>query len=153
MGLIHDEKIPRQLGTWATGGRIRDPAGREKLLQDVRLPQVVVGGDNARECAPRVGVQAKAPLNRVRFGAVDQIEVERELRLHLALPLLCERRGRENQDPPHTAADQQFRENEASLDCLSQADVVREQQRYAWHLKGFQQRNELKVIHLDRAKE
>ena len=32
-------------------------------------------------------------------------------------------------------------------------DVVREQQRHAWHLKGFQQRNELKVIHLHRAKE
>ena len=31
--------------------------------------------------------------------------------------------------------------------------ILAVQQRNAWHLKGFQQRNELKVIHLDRAKE
>ena len=46
-----------------------------------------------------------------------------------------------------------LRENEAGFDCLPQAHVVREQQRDAWHLKGFQQGNELKIIHLDRAKE
>ena len=90
VGLIDDEKIPRQLSAWATRGGIRGAACREKLLQDVWLAQVIIGRDNARECAPRIGVQPKSPLNRMRLGAVDQIEVERELRLHLALPLLRE---------------------------------------------------------------
>ena len=105
---IHDEKIPRQLGAWSAGCRVRDSAGRQKLLQDVRLPQVVVGGDNARERSPRVGVQAKSPLNGMGFRAVDKIEVEGKFRLHLALPLLCERRGRENQDPTNAPANQQL---------------------------------------------
>src|ERR1700680_634601 len=72
---------------------------REELLQDVRLAQVVVGCDDARKRTPRIGVQPKSPLNSMRLGAVDQIEVERKLRLHLALPLLRERSWRENQDP------------------------------------------------------
>jgi hypothetical protein len=38
----------------------------------------------------------------MRFRAVDQIEVERKLHLHLALPLLCEGSGREYQDPTNT---------------------------------------------------
>src|SRR5260370_1026830 len=47
VGFVNDEKIPRQLSTWATGSRIGDTTGREKLLQDVRLAQVIVGRDNA----------------------------------------------------------------------------------------------------------
>src|SRR5688572_22020793 len=100
MGLVHDQKVPRQLGTWAAGGRFGHSASRQKLLQDVRLPQVVIGGDNAWKCAPRIGIKTQPPLDRMRFGAIDQIEVQRELRLHLALPLLCERSWRENQDAP-----------------------------------------------------
>jgi hypothetical protein len=52
-----------------------------------------------------------------------------------------------------TRTDQQFREDEAGFDCLPQAHVIREQQRDPWHFKGFQQWNELKVIHLDGAEE
>src|SRR5208282_1158045 len=88
----------------------------------------------------------------MRLGTVDQIEVERELRLHLALPLLRKRCRRENQAPPHSPTDQKFCENEARFDRLTQTNVVCQQQRDARHFKGFQQWNELKIIDLHRAK-
>jgi hypothetical protein len=66
--------------------------------------------------------------------------------------MLRKRSRRENQDPPHSPTDQKLCENKAGFDCLPQANVVRKQQRHARHFKSLQQWNELKVIHLHRAK-
>ena len=66
-------------------------ARSEELLENVRLPKIIVGSNDARVGSPWIGIKADSPLERMGFCSINKIKVESELGLHLPLPLLTER--------------------------------------------------------------
>ena len=82
VALVDDQEVPgkvrRSLGS---------AAGREELLQDVGLAQVVIGDDDAAERAPGARVHAEPAAQALGLVAVHDLEAERELLPELLLPL------------------------------------------------------------------
>ena len=148
VALVHNEQVPRQVR--GTIGRL---AGGEEALEHVRLAQVVVGGDDAAEQAPRVRVHAQ--LAACGFGAlaIHHLEIEGELLLQFVAPLRAERCRREHQHPANAAANEEFGEHETGFHGLAEAHVVGEQQAHARHPQRLQERPELVVLHPHRAVE
>src|SRR5579884_1838741 len=105
VGLVNYQQVPGKLGQGRAGFGLT--AGGEELLQNVRLLQVVIRGDGARVSAPGVRVQTEPLLQVQRFRAVDHVEAQRELILHLLLPLKAKGCWADDEDFANTAPDQQ----------------------------------------------
>ena len=103
VNLIHDEKIPRQMGR-----TVRYAAGSDKRLQNIRLLQVVERRDNPGERPPGICIEAKPSSKAVRLVAVNNVERQGKLVIHFLLPLRPERRWRQDKDTPNAPADQEF---------------------------------------------
>jgi hypothetical protein len=150
---IDNQQVPRKLCLWTTTCRVRCTASSEELLQNIRLPKVIVGSNDARVGSPRIGIKADSPLERMGFCPVDEIKVESKLGLHFPLPLLTERGRGQNQNAAHSTTDQKFSQNQASFDRFSEANIVGYQQRDPRHLQCLEKWDQLEVIHLHRAEE
>ena len=141
VALVDDEQIPGQMRR-----AFRGAAGRPELLQHVRLAQVVVGGDDAAERAPRIRIHAEPAAQALGFLAVHHLEAKRELLPQLVLPLPAQRRRRENQDAPDAAPEQQLGEDQPRFDGLAEADVVGNEQAHARHSQRLEERDELVAL-------
>ena len=148
VALIDDQQVPGQMGR-----ALRRAAGGQELLQHVRLAQVVIGGDDPAERAPRVGVHPQAAAQALGRRAVHDVEPERELLPEFFLPLPAQRGRGQDQDPSNTAPQEQLGEDQPGFDGLAQTDVVGQQQADARHAERLQQGDELVVLDADAAVE
>ena len=141
VALVHDQQVPgqvrRSLGNTGRG---------EELLPHIGLAQVVVGGDDAVEGTPGIGVHAEFSAEAVGRLPVHDLEAQGELVAEFVPPLVAERGRGEDEDAADTAAEQQFGEDQPRLDGLAEAHVVGDQQAHARHGQRLQQRHELVVL-------
>lgn len=144
VAFIDDEQIPGQVRR-----TFRRPAGGQELGENILLPQVVIGGDDAAEGTPGVRVHAKAAVQRVGLGPVHEVERQGELLPHLVAPLETERRRGQDQDALDPPPQEELAQDQTRLDGLAEADVIGDQEIDPGHLKGLQERNELEVLDLN----
>lgn len=98
---------------------------------------------------PRVDAEtALAPL-RHHVVAIEHDEGESEAAVHLVAPLQDDGGRRGNDDAADFLADQELANDQARLDCLAQADVVRDEQVHARQQQRLPQRLELIGFDLD----
>ena len=129
---------------------------RQGLLQEAEafaLLDPVHGGDEEGKGRPGIGLDAALPAEVADEVAVDDAEREAELVVHLALPVREVRGRRHDQDGAGAVAEQQFLDDQARLDGLAEAGVVRNQQVDACHVDGADERVELVVFDGDAAPE
>jgi hypothetical protein len=105
VGFINNQQILRELCLGTATCKVRRVTRCKELLQNVGLPKVIVGSDNARVCSPGIGIKAYSALKRMRFCPIDEIKIKGELGLHLPLPLLSEGCWGQDQDPANAATD------------------------------------------------
>jgi hypothetical protein len=144
VAFVDDEEVPGEVR-----GTFWGAAGSEELFEYVFLAEVVTGGDDAAEGAPRVGVHAESAAECVRFGAIDEIEREGEFVPHFVTPLQSKCGRGEDEDSLEAATEQQFGEDQSGFDGFAESHVVGDEQTDAGHAECFEQRDELEVIDLD----
>ncbi len=109
VGLVEDHQVPRR--------RLQDPAHPGGALQGVDAgDQAVVAGEGVR-----------APVGHVALGPED-LEVQVEDLVQLALPVVDQARGDHHQGPAHLAPAGQLAQDQGGLDGLAQAHLVGHQE-------------------------
>ena len=124
MGLVDDEQVPGERVPALEPLRRREEAASTSGWRRKSIDVI-----DARRHRPGVGVHPVLALDVDRGRAVEDREVERELRAQLVAPLELERRGADHEHAADAPAPEQLAQDEPGLDGLAQADVVGEQQR------------------------
>jgi hypothetical protein len=148
VAFVENEQVP-----WEVRGAFGSAAGGEELFEDVILTEVVVGGDDAAEGSPGVGVHSESAAEGMSFVAVDEVELEREFVPHFVAPLEAECGGGEDEDALDAASEEEFSEDESGFDGFTESDVVSEEEADAGHAEGFEEGDELEVVDLNGAVE
>ena len=84
------------------------------------------GDDDPREEGEGVGVQSVAAPHSLHGVGVDDLEAEAELLVHLVLPLQTQAGGADDDGSARSVTQEQLLDDQASLDRLAQAHVIRE---------------------------
>jgi hypothetical protein len=79
----------------------------------------------------------------VEFLGVEDLEIETELDLKLALPLIHDSGRGDDKHPRGAAAGGEVPEDQTSFDGFAEADIVRQEQARAWKLEGAHGRDVL----------
>ena len=146
VGLVDHEQVPGE-GVPA----LESLRAGEEVRKDVRLPQEVHRRDDAGSNRPGIRVHPVLALDLGGLLAIEDGELDRELRAQLVAPLELEGGGADDEDAADASSLEQLAEDEPRLDGLAEADVVREQQRDARHLERLQHGVELVGLGQDRA--
>ena len=130
VAFVDNQEVPGKPGR--SVGRL---AGGQELLLDVRLAQVVVGGDDAAEGAPGVCVDAEFAAQPLRPVAVDDLEWQGELGVEFLAPLHAQCRRRQDEHPADASAQQELLQDEPGFDGLAEPDIVGDEQIHPRHLQ------------------
>ena len=98
---------------------------------------------------PWVGTKAAFATNARQVLPVQNLEDEPEPLLHLGLPLFQHRWGRGHDDGADFAAQEEFADDQACLDRLAQARVVRDEKVDSRELQRLSERLHLVRVDLD----
>ena len=107
------------------------------------VDQETMGNQKAGMSGPGVDAEASLAPNAGDEIFVENLEWQAEALLEFFLPLEQHRRRASDYDFADLLAHQQLSRNQASLDGLSQADVIGDEEIHAWQAQGFPQRFEL----------
>ena len=99
--------------------------------------------------APRVGIETHSAAELRRLVAVNDLEVKTEFLPQFLLPLVTQRRRRDNQHSLDSPLKDEFRYDQTRFDRFTQADVVSQKQINARHAHCLQQRDHLVVLNLN----
>ena len=119
----------------------------EVVAVALRLDEVD-GDDEVRE-APEYRFAEALAFQLAHRAGKQELGVDVELLAQLLLPLLGEMGRTEDGEPARLAAVEQLAGDEAGLDRLADADVVRDEDAHRVLLEGDQQRDELVMARLD----
>lgn len=115
-----------------------------ELLQDGLLLGEVDRDQAQGDVIKGVGAELAAAADQLELVAVEDAEAQAETLAHLLLPLGNERAsGRDDEDPVRATTGDELGEDQAGLDGLAEADVVRKQEPGARHLQDTQHGDEL----------
>lgn len=94
-------------------------------------------------------MQAAFPPQSLYVVRVHDTKFEPKLFLHLALPLFLEGSGAEYQDSAGSMAKKHLLDNEAGFDCLTETDVVGDQEIGARHVDRTNEWIQLIILNAD----
>ena len=118
----------------SASGAVQPVAKRRRI---VFIPQQVMRHDEARMRRPGVHREPALLPHAPHIIAIENYEREAEALVQLLLPLEHNRRRRGHDDATDALAHEQLANDEASLDGLSEAHIVRDEEIHAWQQQSL----------------